>query len=107
MTEEKFQKSSLNYLDIGKNVTDALCNICIDSKEEYTVLEVINGVSTGLYMFLKAIAKQTNSNTLDLYELFDRWIKHMDSLMEEYEVQTQEGISGSENKVVGETTPEL
>jgi len=107
MTEKEFQKANLNYLNIGKNVTDALCNICIDSKEEYTVLEVIYGVSTGVYMFLKAIAKQTDSNTLDLYELFDRWIKHMDSLMKEHEVQAQEGISGSENKVVGEAAPEL
>ena len=104
MTEEKFQKANLNYLDIGKNVTDVLCRMLLDSKTEYTGLEVINGVSTGVYMFFKAIAKEIGSTPLDLYEYFDRWFRHMDSIMEEHEVQAQERISGSEDKVVGETS---
>jgi len=107
MTETEFSKANKKYLDIAKVLTDDLYRICIDTKEEYTGLEIINGISTGVYMFFKAISKDLQTSPLDLYEVFDRWFRNMDSLMEEHEVQTQKGVSGGEAEVVGETTSEL
>lgn len=106
MDETTFLKANKRYLEIAKSLTDYLYELCIDSKE-YTGLEIINGISTGVYIFFKGLSKDVGLNTLDLYESFDKWFKHMDNIMKSDEVQTQKGVSGSENKMVGETASEL
>ena len=82
MNEEKFVKSNTEYLDLAKNVTTSLHELCINSKEEYNMLTVLAGISIGFYMFLKEIAQHTEHKTEDLISECIQWINWANSRFE-------------------------
>lgn len=79
MNEEKFVKSNTQYLDLAKEVTTILHNICVEGKTEYNILTVLAGISIGLYMFIKELAQITENKTSDLMKECIQWMEWADS----------------------------
>ena len=79
MTEEKFVKSNKKYLDLAKEITYKLHEICVNSDEEYNLVTVLAGVAIGTYMFIKELAKATDQSTKDLLQEVRQWVDWADS----------------------------
>ena len=79
MNEEKFVKSNTQYLELAKQVTAQLHDICVEGKEQYNLLTVLSGVSIGVYMFLKEISQNTAIGTSELIKECSQWIHWADS----------------------------
>lgn len=79
MNEEKFVKSNTEYLNLAKNVTGTLHDLCINGSEEYTIVTVLAGVSIGVYMFLKELSGMLKVNTQELISECVQWINWADS----------------------------
>jgi len=79
MNEEKFVQSDTKYLDLAKNVTSLLHDLCINGNEEYNVLTVIAGISVGVYMFFRELSNMIEAPTKDLISECVRWIDWADS----------------------------
>lgn len=75
MNKEKFLQSEPKYLDLAKNVTTLLHDVCIESKEEYNTPTVLAGVSIGFYMFIKELAQLTKTTTNKLLETCHGWFE--------------------------------
>lgn len=79
MNEEKFVNSDTKYLDLAKNVTGVLHDLCINGSEDYNVLTVIAGVSIGVYMFFKELSSMVKVATKDLISECVQWMNWADS----------------------------
>lgn len=75
MDKEKFLKSEPKYLDLAKNVTTLLHDVCIESKEEYNIPTVLAGVSIGFYMFIRELAQLTETTAQKLLEVCANWFE--------------------------------
>lgn len=74
MNEEKYIQSDTTYLDIAKNVTGMLHDLCIESKENYNIITVIAGISIGFYMFIKELASMIDIDTEGLLSRCTAWM---------------------------------
>lgn len=79
MNEEKFVKSNTQYLDLAKEITASLHNLCIESKNSYNLVTVLAAISIGFYMFLKEIAQNTELKLEELLDECYQWINWADS----------------------------
>ena len=79
MDEEKFVKSNTQYLDLAKEVTSTLHDICIEGKAEYNMLTTLAGISIGFYMFIRELAQITENKTSNVLKECLQWIDWADS----------------------------
>lgn len=79
MNKEKFIKSDTKYLDLAKNVTSLLHDLCINGQEDYTILTVLSGVSIGVYMFLKELSQKLEVDINGLISECTAWINWANS----------------------------
>lgn len=80
MNEEKYIQSDTTYLDIAKNVTGMLHDLCIESKENYNIITVIAGISIGFYMFIKELANMIDIDTEELLSRCTAWMDWASSI---------------------------
>ena len=90
MDKLKFVNSDTEYLDLAKSITNSLWNLTINRAEkDYSIGTLVAGLSVGTYMFLKHIANGLEDvEAIDLYNKFDEWVKWVDSVNNNNEVQT-------------------
>ena len=100
----KILENNSRYLDIAKKITYSLHNICIESKEEYSGIEIIIGLSLGIYTFIKSISDVTGVDVKTLYEEINKWTNVIFDKFSDNEIQAQKSVSRSEDQVVGEIT---
>lgn len=105
MDDKKLLENNTRYLDIAKKITYSLDDICIQTDEEYSGIEVLAGISIGLFTFINSLAKVIGVDSEKLYNEINRFTNIANNLYNS-EVQKQEGVSGSEDKMVGEASSE-
>ena len=105
MEDKKLLENNTRYLDIAKKVTYSLDDICIQTPEEYSGIEVLAGISIGLFTFINSLAKVIGIDAEKLYDEINRFTNIANDVYNN-EVQKQKSVSGSEDKVVGEASSE-
>ena len=83
MDEEKFIKTNEKYLDIAKQVSDSMYDIC-KFEEEISLDTFLSGMGIGIYIFFRFLAsqltdKEVSVKAADLYNEFHRWVKWANS----------------------------
>lgn len=79
MDESKLLKSDTQYLELAKEITSNLHDLCIESKQEYNISTVIMALGVGVYMFVKELSDVLNISVDVILEDTLNWINYANS----------------------------